>query len=59
MAAVWGAGNSTIALAAGSAHESPFQEVTIKVVLYSVAPPFFVSMGLILWGLRSQAAEPY
>ncbi len=52
MAAVWGAGNSTIPLAAGVAHGSAFQEATIKVVLYSAAPMFFISMALILWGLR-------
>jgi len=51
MAAVWGAGNSTIPLAAGTAHGSAMQEVIIKVILYSAALPFFISMGLILWGL--------
>jgi (hydroxyamino)benzene mutase len=52
MAAVWGAGNTTIPLAAGTAQGSAFQEAMIKVVIYSAAPPFFVSMALILWGLR-------
>jgi len=52
MAAIWGAGNSTIPLAAGPAHGSAAQEAVIKVVLYSAAAPFFVSMGLVLWGLR-------
>ena len=52
MAAVWGAGNSTIPLAAGTAQGSAMQEATIKVILYSAALPFFISMGLILWGLR-------
>jgi (hydroxyamino)benzene mutase len=52
MAAFWGAGNTTIPLAAGTAHGSAFQEAIIKVILYSAAPPFFVSMVLILWGLR-------
>ena len=52
MAAVWGAGNTTIPLAAGSAQGNAFQEAVIKVILYSAAPPFFVSMALILWGLR-------
>lgn len=52
LAAVWGAGNSTIPLAAGTAHGSAFQEAVIKVVLYPAAPTFFISMALILWGLR-------
>jgi hydroxylaminobenzene mutase len=52
MAAVWGAGNSTIPLAAGAAHGSALQEAMIQVVLYSAAPTFFISMLLIFWGLR-------
>ena len=52
LAAVWGAGNTTIPLAAGAAHGSAFQEAVIKIILYSAAPPFFISMALILWGLR-------
>ena len=52
MAAIWGAGNSTIPLAAGTAHGSAMQEAMIKIILYSAALPFFISMGLILWGLR-------
>lgn len=52
MAAVWGAGNTTIPLAAGGAYGGAIQETLIKVILYSAAPPFFVSMALILWGLR-------
>jgi hydroxylaminobenzene mutase len=52
MAAVWGAGNTTIPQAAGNARGNALQETTIKVILYSAAPSFFVSMALILWGLR-------
>jgi len=52
MGALWGAGNSTIPLAAGPAHGTPLQETLIKVVLYSAAAPFFVSMSLVFWGLR-------
>ena len=52
LAAIWGAGTSTIPLAAGTAHGSAMQEAIIKVILYSAALPFFISMGLILWGLR-------
>jgi len=57
MAAVWGAGNATIPLAAGASHGSAVQETMIKVILYSAAPPFFVSMALILWGLRMVEAQ--
>jgi hydroxylaminobenzene mutase len=52
MAAAWGAGNSTIPMAAGDARGSLFQETIIKTVIYSAAFPFFVSMALVLWGLR-------
>jgi len=52
LAAIWGAGNSTMPLAAGNAHGSDLQEAIIRVVLYSAAPTFFISMGFILWGLR-------
>ena len=52
LAAVWGAGNTTIPLAAGTARGNARQEATIKVILYSAAPSFFVSMALVLWGLR-------
>ena len=57
LAAIWGAGNSTIPLAAGTAHGSAMQETVIKVILYSAALPFFISMGLILWGLREVADQ--
>jgi hydroxylaminobenzene mutase len=52
LAAVWGAGNSTIPLAAGPAHGTAMQETIIQVILYSAAPVFFIAMALILWGLR-------
>lgn|SRR5262245_6967638 len=55
IASVWGAGNSTMPLAAGIAHGSDFQETIIKVVAYSSAPTGIVSFALILWGLRLSA----
>ena len=58
LAALWGAGNSTIPLAAGTAQGTAFQEAIIKIILYSAASPFFISMGLILWGLRIGNAQP-
>jgi len=57
LAAFWGAGNTTIPLAAGTARGSARQEAIIKIVLYSAALPFFISMALILWGLRIADAE--
>jgi hydroxylaminobenzene mutase len=52
MAAVWGAGNTTIPLAAGPAHGTDLQEAIIKVVVYTAAPTFLISIALIIWGLR-------
>ena len=52
MAATWGAGNETMALAAGAAHGSAFQEAVIKNVAYSSAPTGLISFALMLWGLR-------
>jgi hydroxylaminobenzene mutase len=52
LAAVWGAGNSIIPLAAGAARGSDFQEAVINIVMYSGAPWVLISLALILWGLR-------
>jgi hydroxylaminobenzene mutase len=52
LAAIWGAGNSVIPLAAGNAHGSDFQEAVITVVLYTAAPTVIISLVLILWGLH-------
>src|SRR5215813_1066535 len=37
MAAIWGAGSTTIPLAAGAAHGTALQETVIQVILYSAA----------------------
>jgi (hydroxyamino)benzene mutase len=52
LAGSWGAGNSTMPLAAGTAHGNAVQEAVIKVVAYSSAPTGIISFALILWGLR-------
>ncbi len=52
LGAILGAGNSTMPLAAGSAHGSDLQEVIIRIVAHSSAPTGIVSFALILWGLR-------
>ena len=56
LAAVWGAGNETMPLAAGTAHGSPWQEAAIRVTAYSSAPTGLVALGIILWGLRTADA---
>jgi hydroxylaminobenzene mutase len=57
LAAIWGAGNSVIPLAAGVAHGSAAQEATITVVLASTIPTGVVAFALILWGLRVAPAD--
>lgn len=52
LAAVWGAGGSTMPLAAGSIRGTAIQEAIIKTVLYSAAPAAIISLVLIFWGLR-------
>ena len=52
MGSIWGAGNSTMPMAAGAAHGTAFQEAAIKAVAYSSAPTGITSFFLILWGLR-------
>jgi hydroxylaminobenzene mutase len=58
LAAMWGAGNTTMSLAAGSAHGTDFQEVAIMVVAYSGAPTGIISFALVLWGLRVLSPQP-
>jgi (hydroxyamino)benzene mutase len=57
LGAIWGAGNSTMPLAASTAHGSNSQEMIIKIVAYSSAPTGIVSFALILWGLRIGGAQ--
>jgi hydroxylaminobenzene mutase len=52
LAAAWGAGNSIVPIAAGTAHGSPAQEIVINLGLRSAAAALIVSLVLILWGLR-------
>jgi (hydroxyamino)benzene mutase len=52
LAALWGAGDSIIPLAAGGARGSDVQEAIISALLYTAAPTVLVSLALILWGLR-------
>ena len=50
LAAIWGAGNETIPLGAGTAHGTVFQENTIRILAYSSGPSGLISFALILWG---------
>jgi hypothetical protein len=52
LAAIWGAGNETISLAAGSAHGTAEQEAIIRYVIYTATPSGIIAFTLILWGLR-------
>jgi hydroxylaminobenzene mutase len=59
LAAIWGAGIETIALAGelphGLAQGSTFQEGLIKLLAYSSAPTGLVCFALVLWGFRIDA----
>jgi hydroxylaminobenzene mutase len=57
LAALWGAGNETMSLAAGMAHGSALQENVIKLLAYSSAPTGLISFVLIFWGLRANGAR--
>ena len=54
MAAIWGAGHSTMPLS-GAPLGTAFQETTIMIVAYSSAPTGIIAFALILWGLRLPA----
>ncbi len=58
LAAIWGAGNTIIPLAAGSARGTDLQEVVITIILYTAAPTVILSLILILWGLRVMPGQP-
>ena len=51
-AAIWGAGNSMVPIAAGAAHGTPIQEGFISIALRSAAVSLIAAAMLIFWGLR-------
>jgi hydroxylaminobenzene mutase len=53
LAAIWGAGNSMVPLAAGSARGSILQEMVIRILLISAAVSLISAAGLTVWGLRA------
>jgi hydroxylaminobenzene mutase len=57
LAAIWGAGNALLPMAAGQAHGSPLQEGIIAVALRTGGASLIAAAALILWGLRLSAAE--
>ena len=56
LAAMWGAGNTVLPLAAGASHGTALQENIIAAVLVSTLPTGIVAFALILWGLRGSSA---
>jgi hydroxylaminobenzene mutase len=52
LGAVWGAGNETMPIAAGSARGTALQESVIMVVAYSSGPTGIIAFVLVFWGLR-------
>jgi (hydroxyamino)benzene mutase len=56
-AAIWGAGNSMLPIAAGSSHGSAMQETIISVALRSAAVSLIAAAVLVLWGLRAYRGE--
>lgn len=59
LGALWGAGNSLLPLAAGSAHGSMFQEGIIAVSLRSAGASLIAVAILMLWGLRHTDAARF
>ena len=56
-AAILGAGNSMLPIAAGSSHGSAMQERMISVGLRSAAVSLIAAVVLVLWGLRGISSE--
>jgi hydroxylaminobenzene mutase len=52
VAAVWGAGNGMLPIAAGQAHGSALQEGVIAVALRSAGVSLIALAVMVLWGLR-------
>ena len=57
LAAVWGAGNSMLPLAAGAAHGSTLQELTIALGLRSAAAALVALSLFLLWALQRARAQ--
>ena len=57
LAAMWGAGNTVLPLAAGASHGTALQENIVAAVLVSTLPTGIIAFALILWGLRGTPAS--
>jgi hydroxylaminobenzene mutase len=57
LAAVWGAGNSMLPIAAGQARGSVLQEEIIAVGLRTGAVSLIAATVLVLWGLRTTGVD--
>src|SRR2546429_2760113 len=57
IAAIWGAGKSTMPLA-GAPQGTPLQELAITAVAYSSAPTGIIAFALIFWGLYLVPVPP-
>jgi len=53
LAAIWGAGATSMPIAAGTYQGSSPQETLIAVLLFSLSAAMIVVCSLVLWGLRS------
>jgi hydroxylaminobenzene mutase len=57
LAAIWGAGNSMLPIAAGHARGTALQEAIIKVVLRTAAVSLIAAVAFIAWGLRTGGVD--
>jgi hydroxylaminobenzene mutase len=57
LAAVWGAGNTLLPMAAGQAHGTPFREGVIVAGLRTGGTALIAASIVILWGLRLPAGK--
>jgi hydroxylaminobenzene mutase len=53
LAGIWGAGNTMLPIAAGSAHGTSIQEIIIMIVLRSAAISLITAVIFIIWGLQT------
>jgi len=56
-AAMLGAGNGILPMAAGAAHGTPVEETLIAVALRSAAVSLIAATALMFWGLRASSSE--
>jgi (hydroxyamino)benzene mutase len=56
-AAIWGAGNSMVPIAAGASHGTAMQEAIISVALRSAAVSLIAATVIVLWGLGGRSSQ--